>query len=474
MTTKNGKILRIGILSEVHNLDPKKAHDVDSMFVLRQILETPFVETAEGGGAVPLLFDGPLEKSSADGSEVRARLRQGVTFSDGKPLTADDLAEALSSTHVVQDQAELRLDGETLVFRMKRPNARFDITLSHIECSVYRFAGGGRICGTGPFQLAPESTPQRLRLVRNPHFRHPSALDEVQFRYFPVDADGRASQLRHALEQGEIDLCTVLPRDEISKLSGVRKSFRPGLSTASLFLNTERLRDRRVRQAIGMAIHRLEVAESCYENALAFRARSLLPLGMDMTADGLEHDLQGARRLLEEPGVELPSELSLLLIWGPRPYLPHPRAVAEVICGQLAKLGTTVRVVESASSSEFFRTTIEGRHDLVLSGWAADTSDPADFLEAHLESDRVPSFGNIAVSANHCRWADPATDELLRSLRADPRAETLAELFGILRREVPLVPLIYGSTATVTSFRVLQFVPSQLSVFPVAGLDLRI
>ena len=36
------KILRVGILAEVTNLDPAKAQDVDSMLVMRQVVEAPF------------------------------------------------------------------------------------------------------------------------------------------------------------------------------------------------------------------------------------------------------------------------------------------------------------------------------------------------------------------------------------------------------------------------------------------------
>lgn len=476
MSDSQPKILRVGLLSEIHGLDPRKAQDIETMFVLRQILDAPFLERADAQEPEPLLFEGPLETVEEGGRTVlRGSVRKDLRFADGAPLTVQTLMQWLSSAAVVREQADLRQDGDSILFTLRRPNARFDIVLSHIECSPMRQGSGGEIYGTGPFYLTRESTSKHLRLVRNPHCTRPVALDEIHFLYLPADQQGKATRLRQALEAGEVDLCTVLPRDEVSLLKGVRKSFLPGFSTAVLYFNTEApgLADKRVRQALAQGIDRQAVAQVCYENALAFRASSLLPRGMEPVDDGLRYDPEKARGLLAQVGDAAPKKLDLLVIWGPRPYLPQPMAVAELLGRQLGELGIRLEIVPSANSTDFFRGLVEGKQAMVLSGWAADTTDVCDFLEPNLASDRVPNYENLAVSANHGRYRNPEVDELLGEYRGSRKRATLTALFEILSRDVPLMPLVYGSTAAVTSFRVLGFQPSPLTAFRLGGLDLR-
>ncbi len=469
------KTLRVGILSEVHNLEPKEAMDIDSMFVLRQFLESPFEVKPGGTEVVPVLFDGPLVLE--DGGELptySARVKEGILFSDGTAMTPAILTDCLRNTALLKPQAEVSLEGDRIVFRLKRPNARFDITLSHVECAVYRREGGA-LLGTGAFCLAAGSTPRDLRLKRNPHYRHTVPLDEVRFITFPVDSAGRPTALTQALQAGTVELSNVLPRDDITTLSGVRKSFHTGLSTAVLYLNTERqgLADSRVRQAIGYAIDRLAIASACYSNSLAFKANSLIPRGMAAARDGMTFDLERARELLGQPGVQVPEKLTLLEIWGPRPYLPHPPTVARELQRQIGALGIEVEVVETTSSKDFFSRVVAGQEDMTLSGWVADTLDPCDFLDSNLASERIPTWENLAVSSNHSRFRSAAMDEALARYRGDASEASLGAILDLLSQEVPLVPLMYGSAATIMSFKILNFQASPLGVFSLADLDLK-
>jgi ABC-type transport system substrate-binding protein len=117
---------------------------------------------------------------------------------------------------------------------------------------------------------------------------------------------------------------------------------------------------------------------------------------------------------------------------------------------------------------------IEGRHDMVLSGWIADTMDPYDFLESNLASNRVPTRQKIAVANNAGRLDSKAMDEALAAFRADHDASNLERVVDLLSQEAPVVPLSYGPTAAVWSFKVKNFKPSPLSIFPFLGIDLEV
>ena len=465
------KILCVGVLNAIHNTTPRTAQDTDSMFVVKQVFEAPYGVPCGSTEIEPCLFDGEFEQLGA--LRYRARLRSDVLFSDGSPLTLDTVATCLNEAAITNEQSSVEVVGDALEITLKRPNARFDLCLSHGGCSIYK-KQGAEILGTGPFVLHPDSSPDLIRLVRNPHHRPLAALDEVHFKVFPLDREGRPSALLEALDRGEVDLTNTLARDDINRLTGVRKFFQRGVSTAYMYLNTEspRLADSRVRRAIAHAIDRMELAKACYTNALAFAADGYLPRNLGSAEDDLGFDLDRARALLAEPGVNVPERLDLLLTWGPRLYLPEPEAVSRLLVEQIGQLGIEVDVVPTSSSAEFFDRVIAGSNDLMLSGWVADTMDPVDFLESNLASYRVPSHENLTVSANSGRLRDDEMDRLLDHYRGHRDEDSLDSIVRLLNEQAPLVPLIYGASATVVSFGVQNFSHSSLAHYPLTPLDL--
>jgi ABC-type transport system substrate-binding protein len=468
------KVLRVGVLSEMHNLDPLSASDTESGFVLAQILETPFTVRPGTLEIEPQLFAERLQVIAGTGELGReGRLRPEVRFSDGSPVDLDEVLACLRACPMVSGQADVERQGDRFRFHLRRPDARFEFALTHPQSSLCRRVPGG-ILGSGPFQVAPDSSPRLVRLVRNPHSHAPPALDEILIEAFPSDASGNPTPLVEALARGEIDLCNVVPRDDIAKLSGVRKSILPGASTAMLFLNTEspQLADVRARQVIARSVDRLKIAKLCYTNALAFTATSVLPRGLSVADDELTHDPLWVRSTLGETDIQLPDRLTLLVIWGPRPYLPNPLRVAEELARQLQEIGIRLDIDQAPNSKVFLERLVQGNQDLVLGGWAADTPDPADFLESCLASYRIPTRETLSVSFNNGRLRSPRMDQALAEYRAERTADKLLAVMHLLSEEVPLVPLIYGSAAAVVSYRVKNFVPSPLQVYPLAGLDL--
>jgi ABC-type transport system substrate-binding protein len=314
-----------------------------------------------------------------------------------------------------------------------------------------------------------------MSLVRNPYARKPPAIDEVVFKVYPPDAQGRPSALLAALEAGEVDFTNVLSREDIMQLKNVRRWTEPGSSTAILYMNTERpaLADPRVRKALALSIDRLEIAKMFYASALAFAATSLLPPMLARGNDGLNPDLAQARALLSQPGVRKPDRLSLLLIYGPRPYLPNPHRVGEHLAERIGQLGIQVDLVPTATTQDYYSRAKRGDYDLALAGWIADTLDPVDFLEATLGSESIPSPARkIIVGANLSRWHSREADDALAHLRENPRDDLRAELLKRIGDEVPLFPLLYGATIYAHAWNLKHLVPSALGKPYFADLDL--
>lgn len=466
------KILRVGLITPVQSIDPRGNTDFINMLVPGQIYESPYLSTSAGGTPEPVLFAELLKSETIGDQQVlSASIRPGVKFSDGTPMTINHVVSSLLRNKDILKQAGISKRKDRVVFTMKRPISSFELSLTAISRSIV-LEKGYQICGTGPFMLAPDATLGNMRLLRNPHYRKPVAIDEIHFKVYPRDKNGRANALRQALVDKEIDFTSFLQRDEINDLTSVRKCVEPGKSIAILFFNTQRyfFNDVRMRKALAMAIDRQAIAKLFYPNPLAYTASGILPPAMDRIRDGIQYGLKDAIDLLRDSGLKPPDHpLSLAIIWGPRPYLPRPMEAAELIAKQLGKLGIKVNCIQTRNLDDFYSRTSNGNYDMFLSGWLPDTPDPSDTLDSLLFSEYIPDAELSALSRNNLsRWQSPAMDRALvdyRQQRSESSKNTIGQLLG---EEVPLLPLMYGSTVTVHSWHLMNC-PASFGAFPYFG-----
>jgi cationic peptide transport system substrate-binding protein len=471
--TGERKVLRVGMLHAVHELDPRRTQELGSVLVLSQVFEPPYALPTADAAPEPLLFTGPLQVEEG-GLVVSGQVRAGVKFSDGTALTAAHAAASLASTEVVARAASVEARGDRVVFRLKRPNPRFDVVLAQSYSSIVLAKNGpnqdGTILGTGPFVVTAGVGAEVLRLSRNEHYRQTVPLDEVEFSTY-----ASADALIAAVEGGQVDFTSALSRDEVGKIREARKLFLPGASTSILYLNCERpaLQNVDVRRAIGAAVDRTEVTRTNYSNALAFAASSLLPPVMGTYRDAIAYNPERARELMRASG-GVSERLRMLLVWGPRPYLPQPRTAATVIARQLADVGLQVEVVPTSDVEEYNGKVRTGDYDLLLSGWIADTLDAADYLDANLSSELIPSATAPPINrANRSRWRDVTMDEALARFRELRSEDARSSVLQRLAEQLPLLPGMYGPTVVVHSWRVQNFEPSPLGLPSLAGVDVQ-
>ena len=472
-TARSGK-LRVGLISPVQSLNPLQAQDFVSSMVVCQIYDTPYATPMKNEAAAPQLFSEPLE-AGTDALVMSAPVRPGVRFSDGTPLTASLLVSSLNRAAPLKEHAEIQADGDRVVFRLKRPNARFDLVLTQTFTAV-TLEKDGELLGTGPYMPTPGATPEDMHLVRNPHNTTDTQVEELVFSCYPPDDDRRPRALVAALESGEVNFSNVLHRDDVKELKNVRKSFELGNSTALLYFNTQRpgLQDVRTRLAISQAIDRLELTRRSHLHALAHTAKSILPSIMSGWRDNIKFNMKKARALIGEVGPNAPKRLSLLVIFGARPYLPHPVATAEYIATQLGELGIEVDVQRTLDSKDYYRRVASGDYDMVLSGWLADTPDPADFLESLLHSDSIPTLDQpISIHANLGRWQNADADQALAKLRREPTDANQHQVLKLAAENVPVFPLMNGSIAFVHSWNVGNFEAPMLGIPYFSRLELR-
>ncbi len=463
-------VLRIGVVDPVGSIDPRTMAEATTILLARQIFETPFLASSTGD-AIPALFKEKLvEEPGSGGLKFSTTVRSDARFSDGTAVTPSDVVGALAQDPVFTNRATASLRDGRVQLTLFAPNTRFDLFLT--MCGMLYRESGGRLLGTGPYLLDP-SDQDVVRLVRNPHARTPAKIESIEVRHYGVDAQtGKPSALLAALEKGEVDLAPRLSWRDVNLLKNTAVVMKPVNSTCMLYINNERLKDVRLRAALGKAVDRTVVAELAFgENPLAFRATGLLPPALGKTNDRLTPDIERARtEWLEAGGYDGP--LSILYSPAPRPYLPAPAVVARHLRDRFRRLGATVEVAE-VSSGELIGKVNSGNYDLALMGNIPDSPDPSDYLSAVIGSDAVPQNAEGSSFAfNFSRYRSGEVDNLIAAYRKDRGEETLAQIGLVLGRDVPLVPLMYGRACVAHTWRLRGFQPTVTGLVDLSALTL--
>ncbi|HLT35510.1 MAG TPA: ABC transporter substrate-binding protein, partial [Enhygromyxa sp.] len=449
-------------------LEPWEAQDLSGVIVRNQCFETLY--TRVDGKVEPdrryLGTELRLETVNVNGMpRYSLRLTDELRFCDGSLVQPEDVVTSLQRVAPLRAVAKMNAAGARRVqFHSLEENVALEPHLAQIW-SVIGKRGSNHWLGTGPYAIVEETIAESgrvLLLERNPHWlaggRKRPSIERIEFHAYPLDADGKPSKLRDAMEAGEIDFTLMLPREVAKGLQGVRKVYQPGQSTAFLAFGCRRpwLRNPAVRRALSAAIDPWAIARICHDNPAAFAARGLLPPALAPTQRSLpNYGFEIAAKALEQIG-DKPASLRMLVVWGPRPYIPDPKGVASLIAEQFGALGIGVLIQQAPGPIEFFEAVRRGEHDLILSGYIAETPDPVDFMTALLSSKRIPRTGTpMASTTNLGGFSNLEMDRRLAAAQQDP--EQLLAVNELFEEQRPLVPLMYGASVAVHSWRVRDF-----------------
>ncbi|RUR99386.1 peptide ABC transporter substrate-binding protein SapA [Pectobacterium polaris] len=294
--------------------------------------------------------------------------------------------------------------------------------------------------GTGPYLLDEYRNGQYIRLTRNGDYWR----GLPRMRQVVVDLGSGGTGRLSKLLTGECDVLAYPAASQLTILRNdprLRLSLRPGMNVAYLAFNVRKppLDDRRVREAIALAINNDRLMQSIYYGT-AETAASILPRASwayDNESQITEYNPQKARQILQELGL---TNLNLRL-WVPsasQSYNPSPLKTAELIQADLAQIGVTVTIIPVEGRFQEARL-MELSHDLTLAGWATDSNDPDSFFRPLL------SCAAIRSQSNYAHWCDPTFDEVLQnalsSQQLSKRIDYYQQAQRILAEQLPVLPL---------------------------------
>jgi len=406
---------------------------------------------------------------SRDGDRrFEVELRPEARFSDGRPLTAADVAgsfrRAARNAGYTPPAAFAAIEGfaeylrgeaeevpgievdpgppERVTFRLTEPLPIFPALLADPGTAVARESEGG-LLGTGPFVLA-EHGPEGVRLERNPGYWRdtPPLLDAVELRA-PMDAAGIAAGLR----TGEVDLGRDLAPEELEELLRDPR-FQGGLAEATkknvyfvLFNVAGPGEGAPVREAVREAMIGVIRPRDLVWRTLgrfAQPAVGLIPPGILGHDPGRRLSFLGRERAAErlrEAGVSTPLRLRAAV----HPLLSDRYgALLEAVLGEWRTLGIEV-TVETPTQESYARRLRDGVGvDLLLGRWNADYDDPDNFTH-YLFHGRDGRLRHYFSSSR----ADRLLERARRESRDGERQLLYQKFENLLARERVLLPLFH-------------------------------
>lgn len=270
-SVRHGGTLQFGLEAEPTTLDPFNAIEVSTTYVIPQINETLVAISADGKPEPQLATSWT---TSPDGLTWTFQLRKGVQFSDGKPMTAEDVAFSIEQTRTGPYFASLYepikqvrpTSASTVVIETTKPMPALlaDLGLYVAGIVPKNFGGqsaeefGQNPVGTGPFKLQSWRKGQAIKLVANPNYWQPNLPELEGIDYtFTTDESARLAQLR----AGNLDLtrATALTVSTgLAQAPETRVEESPGVWAYSMLLNQNEspFADPRARQAFNLALDR--------------------------------------------------------------------------------------------------------------------------------------------------------------------------------------------------------------------------
>lgn len=359
-----GDNVRIAIGDEPGTVDPHDMIGGVDNYYLYQIFNALYQYDHQGGLA-PSLAES--YEASPDGLQITFKVREGVTFHNGDPLTAEDcvysLERALSDESVGTKTAFENVEGgeviddHTFVFNMSSPDTAFIlgafgglrvVPKAYTE-EVGKDEFGRNPVGTGAYKLESRTIGTGARFTRfDDYFRGPAAFRTAEFSIVP---DG-TSRLQ-MFQVGDVDVAAVLPPAQIEVARGVDGGeviiqpanvdtyFAFGLKEYPDTPQTETQRllaDVRVRQALNMAVDKTSIGTSIYgELARPYAVTNPdQPFHIDTY---YEYDIDQARSLLSEAGADgMP--LTQYSLGGGR--LPGLDSLSAAVASNLREAGVNV------------------------------------------------------------------------------------------------------------------------------------
>ncbi|GIQ69683.1 peptide ABC transporter substrate-binding protein [Xylanibacillus composti] len=444
--------LHIALTFDMDTPDTHNSTSVSTESIMVNVLDY-LLRRDNAGSLQPHLVE---TYENVDDTTWSFRLKEGITFHNGDPMTAEDIKfslERVATDDMLQQHVHYKSIKEVRVI----DDYNFDIITHEPDPALpYRIAREGsgifpksyieeagwdeflkKPIGSGPYRFVEWRKDDRVILEKYDRYFNGdvSEWDTVVFRTIP-EASTRIGELL----TGGIDVASSVPVtdwDRIQNHDGTSAIEAETTVMSMIMVNQNEAfatSDPKVREAIDYAIDNQALADK-FTNGLAVPSRTRVIPGVLGFEESLHntyrYDPERARELLQEAGYNDDLEISFGTMQGTSIY--SNSEMAQLIAGMLEAVGIKVNL-EVHERSQYVDVRNTGKNkELLLVGWNNLLFD-ASLAVDHFRSDYNPAgFG----------YSNPRVDELIEKARvnmnAEERAEQYQEIQRIVAEELPYI-----------------------------------
>ncbi len=455
---------------EASSLLPSVPTDNASIWIIEEIYDTLLVPSADGLKVEPALAT--AYKQSADRLSWTFTLRDGVTFSNGQPLTSADVKFSIDQNRketapfyfldaVISDIQTP--DPKTVVVKTKVPWAPLPSTMALYANSIVpaNYAGktpeafGEAPIGSGAFAFDHWTRGSELKLVKNAKYWDTGKpkLDSVTFTVV-ADSNTRSTQLAG----GQIQINEFPPYSTIKSLQAQPKLKVDAFAASEVdyfSMNTSHkpFDDVNVRRAIAQAIDKEAIRSAVLfgngETASTFLSPKTW--GHDSTAKALPFDVAAAKATLAKSSRPNGFETAIVTAAGNQ----NSASQAQLLQADLAKIGITVKL-KTLDPSALREAQTAGNFDMSLGYYTTDVIDP----------DEIARFAGTPTGGSNLLWTfyqnadlQKLADRASSNQDQSTRKKVYDQMQAIILEQAPFVPLYYAPSVFSYSKLVRGFAP---------------
>lgn len=467
--------MRIATSGFIDSFNPFTSIYLTPTNALRYMYENLVQYSAEDGSPTEGLAES--WETEEDGARWVYKIREGMTWSDGEPITAEDVKWTYDQ--MMEDEVMATANGSlvsnfesvdapddtTLIINLNEaqapvPGQEIPVVPEHVWSQIdnpSEYPNDSDVVGSGPYILESYAPNEGFVLKANPNFwRGAPNIDRIQYVYY-TDNDASIQALR----AGDIDFISGLTPQQYSALEGeegITTNSGEGRGYSSVSINPGQvtrdgepygnhnpaLEDVNVRQAIRQGID-IQALLDNVRDGQGVKATSFVPASYEtwmLPEDDpsiMEFDPEAARTQLDEAGwtegadgIREKDGEKLTLTLQIDGSDPTEQALSEYIQPWMADIGIDLKV-EATDSDTLSANTTAGNYDMYFSGWSLGP-DP-DYQLSINTCANLPTSTDGSGGTTQDGYCDEEFDALYEQQRTeldhDARVELVHEMLAM-------------------------------------------
>ena len=467
-----GSSIVMGMSDDVLATDPASGYDPGSWLLFNNVFQS-LLSFPDGGTEPEPEAAKSCVFTDASTKVYRCTLKDGLKFSNGEPLTSEDVKFSFDRMLKINDAAGPAImfpmldkveapDAKTVVFRLKVPDATFPSKIAsgagsivdHTQYDAKGLRKDDKAVGSGPYTLDSFGDDEAVFSV-NDHYKGNAKVKNsgVTLKFF----HGNASALKKALLDNKIDIAyRGLSAGDIADIQDADNDSEAEVvegSSAEVQHLVFNMKDPvagklGVRKAIAYLLDRDALIKDVYQGT-ATPLYSIIPAGIAghntafFDTYGASPSPAKAAAALRNEGIT--GKVKLTLWSTPSRYGPATDQELKAIAAQLNASGLFAADVKSVPFGQYEKDIAKGKYGVYVKGWVPDYPDADNFT--------APFFGRGNVLSNHYSNSTITGTLIPRTAAESDRAATdndYGRLQDIVADQLPVLPVWQAKQYAVT------------------------